>query len=54
MERKKSGISKVYNYDSEIEYTYGELSSDFHDMHANFIKVFKKIALQKEIIDTLE
>ncbi|XP_050874924.1 uncharacterized protein LOC127078519 [Lathyrus oleraceus] len=54
MARKKNGTSKVYNSESENEYTYGELSSAFNAMCADSIKAFKNIALQKEIIDTLE
>lgn len=51
---KEKWNSKVYNYDSENEYTYSELSNAFNDMYADSIKAFKKISLQKEIIDTLE
>lgn len=54
MARKKCGTSKVYNSDYENEYTYSELSNAFNDIYVDSIKVFKKISLQKEIIDTLE
>lgn len=33
MVQKKSGTSKVYNFDSENAYTYSELSNAFNDMY---------------------
>lgn len=54
MARKKSGTSKIYNYDSENKFIYSELSNAFNDMYADSIKTFEKICLQKEIIATLE
>lgn len=49
--KKKSGTSKVHNFEHGNEYTYGELSSA---LYVYSIKAYKKISLQKEIIDTLK
>lgn len=54
MERKKGETSKVYNYDSDNEYSYSEFLKAFNDMYADSIKAFKKVSLQKEIILKLE
>lgn len=54
MAHKKVGTLKVYNYDSEYEYTYSELSNAFNDMYGDSIKELKKISIQKEMIIRLE
>ena len=54
MARKKGETSKVYNYDSDNDYSYSELSNAFNDMYVDSIKAFKKISLQKEMILKLE
>lgn len=51
---KKGETSKVYNSDSDNEYSYSDLFKAFNDMYAYSIKAFKNIDLQKEIILKLE
>lgn len=45
---------QVYNFDSDNEYSYSELSNALNDMYVDSIKEFKKKILQKEMILKLE
>lgn len=53
MARKKGGTLKIYNSDSENEYTYTKLSMAFNDMYADLTKEFKKSLSKKKWFDNL-